>query len=91
LFDSLLSGEFNRRHDVLPFRRSMTPRPIPARHWRSYGTDPLPTGAEALDEPFSAFPSWFLRITCDRRGKDRMVNESHTPWRDRAHPQAHAP
>ena len=22
------------------------------RHWRSYGNDPLPTGAEALDEPF---------------------------------------
>jgi hypothetical protein len=38
----------------------------PARHWSSYGNDPLPTPAEALDEPFSAFPSWFLRITCDR-------------------------
>jgi len=25
---------------------------------------------EALDEPFSAFPSWYLRITCDRCGKD---------------------
>ena len=45
----------------------MTPR----RHWRSYGTDPLPTPAEALEEPFAAFPSWFLRITCDRCGKDR--------------------
>ena len=44
----------------------------PQRHWRSYGTDPLPTGAEALAEPFAAFPSWFLRITCDRCGKDRM-------------------
>ena len=55
----------------------------PRRHWRSYGTDPLPSGAEALDEPFRAFPSWFLRITCDRCGKDRMVNESHAPWRDR--------
>jgi hypothetical protein len=37
-------------------------RPPPARQWRSYGTEPLPTAAEALDEPFSAFPSWFLRI-----------------------------
>ena len=36
----------------------------------------------ALDEPFSAFPSWFLRITCDRCGKDRMVNEVHMPQRD---------
>ena len=43
----------------------MTP---PTRYWRSYGNDPLPTPAEAMDEPFAAFPSWFLRITCDRRG-----------------------
>jgi hypothetical protein len=40
----------------------MTTRPIPQRHWRSYGNDPLPTPAEALAEPFRAFPSWFLRI-----------------------------
>jgi hypothetical protein len=25
-----------------------------------------------------------VRITCDRCGKDRMVNESHAAWRDRA-------
>ena len=49
----------------------------PARHWRSYGNEPLPTGAEALDEPFSAFRSSFMRITCDRCGKVQMVNESH--------------
>jgi hypothetical protein len=47
----------------------MTARQIPARHWRSYGDAPLPTGREALDQPFSAFPSWFMRITCDRCGK----------------------
>jgi hypothetical protein len=62
----------------------MTTRPIQERHWHSYGTEPLPTGREALNEPFSAFPSWFLRITCDRCGKDRMVNESHASWRGRA-------
>jgi hypothetical protein len=56
----------------------MTARPVPKRHWRRYGDDTLPTGAEALDEPFAAFPSWFMRITCDRCGKDRMVNEAHT-------------
>jgi hypothetical protein len=50
---------------------------LPQRHWRSYGTDPLPSGAEALDQPFRAFPSWFMRITCDRCGKDRMLNEAH--------------
>ena len=55
----------------------------PQRHWRSYGTEPLLTGREALDEPFRAFPS-FMRITCDRCGKDRMVNESQVEWRDRA-------
>ena len=55
----------------------MTARPVPKRHWRSYGTDPLPTGREALDEPFRAFPSWFMRITCDRCGKDRMLSETH--------------
>jgi hypothetical protein len=49
----------------------------PRRYWRSYGTDPLPTPAEALAEPFSAFPSWFLRIECDRCGKVQMVNEAH--------------
>ena len=43
----------------------------------------MPTGQETLAEPFRAFPSWFLRITCDRCGKDRMVNETHAPWRDR--------
>ena len=55
----------------------MTARPIPKRHWRSYGDDPLATGRDALDEPLAAFPSWFMRITCDRCGKDRMLNEVH--------------
>jgi hypothetical protein len=32
-------------------RLGMTTRPGPRRHWRSYGTDPLPTGTEALDAP----------------------------------------
>ena len=54
----------------------------PQRHWRSYGTDPLPTPAEAMLEPMRAFPSWFLRITCDRCGKMVMHNESHVRWRN---------
>src|SRR5690349_24604366 len=62
----------------------MTARPIPLRHWRSYGDAPLLTAAEALVEPFSAFPSWFMRIECDRCGKVQMVNESHAKFRDRA-------
>jgi hypothetical protein len=28
-----------------------------------------PSPAEALQQPFAAFPSWFLRIECDRCGK----------------------
>jgi hypothetical protein len=50
---------------------------LPQRHWRSYGTEPLPTPAEALNEMFSAFPSWFLRIECDLCGKVTMINEAH--------------
>jgi hypothetical protein len=63
-------------------------RPPPARHWRSYGDDKLPTGPEAMSEPFSAFPSWFMRIECDRCGKERMVNETHMLRRD-ADPRHH--
>ena len=49
--------------------------------------EPLPSGAEALDEPFRAFPSWFLQIECecDRCGKVPMVNETHAArWRGRS-------
>jgi hypothetical protein len=59
-----------------------TARPVPERHWRSYGDEPLPSGQEALDEPFAAFLSWFMQITCDRCGKDRMLSEIYTPQRD---------
>jgi hypothetical protein len=59
----------------------MTP---PLRHWRSYGDHPLPTPQEAFAEPFAAFPSWFLRIECDRCHKVRMLNEAHaTPGQRR--------
>jgi hypothetical protein len=62
----------------------VTARTPPKRHWRSYGNETLPTGAEALDQPFAAFPAWFLRIACDRCGKVQMVNEAHARWRDRS-------
>jgi hypothetical protein len=64
-------------------------RTVPVRHWRSYGDHPLPSGAQALDEPLRAFPSWFLRIVCDRCGKERMVNE--TTWRRASIPGASRP
>ena len=40
------------------------------------------TGAEAMDEPFAAFPSWLMRIRCDRCGKDRFLVETHFDRRD---------
>ena len=59
----------------------MNGRAIPKRHWRSNGNDPLPTGKQALDEPFAAFPSWFLRVTCERCGQERLFNEAHSAQR----------
>jgi hypothetical protein len=43
-----------------------------------WGKDPAMTVA-AIDrlEPFRASPSWFLRITCDRCGQERMFSETH--------------
>jgi hypothetical protein len=35
----------------------MTHGSTPTRHWRSYGTEPPPTGQEALEEPPDAFPT----------------------------------
>ena len=54
------------------------------RYWRSYGDDPLPTPAEALAAPLSAFPSWFIRMECERCGQERYTNQVHMPaiWKD---------
>jgi hypothetical protein len=30
-------------------------------------------------EPLRAFPSWLLRVECERRGALRMISETHTP------------
>jgi hypothetical protein len=35
-----------------------------------------PTPAEALDMPLAAFPSWFLRVTSNGCGKERMFCET---------------
>jgi hypothetical protein len=51
-------------------------------HAAANGTDLLPAGAETLNEPFRAFPSWFLRLTCDRCGKERMFSETHAAHGD---------
>jgi len=61
-------------------------RAVPLRHWRSYGNDPLPSAAEALNEPMGAFPSWILKVTCDRCGKERMLKEADAPPRQRVMP-----
>jgi hypothetical protein len=60
----------------------VTRRAVPLRHWRTYGNDPLPTGAEVLDAPLRAFPSWFLRIVCERCGKERLLAETLLPQGD---------
>jgi hypothetical protein len=57
-------------------------RPLPRRYWRRHGTGPLPSAAEAMIEPLNAFPSWFLRITCERCGRERMVNQVHAAQSD---------
>ena len=61
-------------------------RPPPERHWRRYGTAPLPPAQEAPQHPFRALPSWFLRIECERCGKVTMLNEAHTGERRRKLP-----
>jgi len=48
----------------------------PERVWRPYGTDLLPSPAEALAQPLRAFPSWFLRFECARCGKVR-ASDAH--------------
>jgi hypothetical protein len=55
----------------------MPAKPVPKRHWRSYGDDPLPTREEALAAPLRAFPSWFLRIECSRCGLEKYMAETH--------------
>ena len=56
------------------------PRPrriVPPRQWRIDSDEPLPTGRQALDQPFSAFPSWLMKVTCDRCGQERIFAEAH--------------
>ena len=48
------------------------------------GDQPLPFGDEALKQPFNAFPSWFLRITCERLRQRSHVNQVHMPQVDLA-------
>src|SRR6476659_1706091 len=55
----------------------MTAQPSPTRHGAATAPTRLPSGAEALDESFRAFPSWFMRITCDGCGQERMFSETH--------------
>ncbi len=46
------------------------------RHWRSYGTEPC-LRARKRWASLGAFPSWFLRIECDRCGKVQLINQAH--------------
>ena len=51
----------------------MTVRPVPPRHWRSYGDDPLPTGREALGQPFTKQAGARLSPGCPPRPPARWV------------------
>jgi hypothetical protein len=68
----LLSSCFGNSRAV---PRAMTGRK-PERYWRNYGDDPLPAGAEAMDEPFAAFPSWLMR------NQMRPLRQGPLPCRD---------
>jgi hypothetical protein len=50
---------------------------VPRRYWHSFGSDLLPSSREALAEPFAAFPSWFLRIECERCQPRTIVIHEH--------------
>ena len=52
---------------------------------------PAAVRREALDEPLRAFPSWFLRIICDRCGKERMIIRDARGARRHADPRHHRP
>jgi hypothetical protein len=41
---------------------------------------------QAMQQPMRAFPSWFLRIECDRCGKVIMLNEAHAATKLRGRP-----
>jgi hypothetical protein len=59
----------SRRLDVSSFLRRPPIRP--AAH----------APADALAEPLAAFPSWFMRVTCERCGHERMFNEVNSARR----------
>jgi hypothetical protein len=53
----------------------------PGSVWPPNSTGPLPSRAEALALPITAFPGWFVCIQCERCGKTRVVvNAGHSPW-----------
>ena len=53
------------------------PERPPGLVWPTFGDYPLPSAEEALQASLRAFPSWFLRIECERCNKVRMLNEAH--------------
>ena len=55
---------------------------VPRRHWSSYGTEPLPSVQQALDQPLRAFPFWFLRVVCDRCGEVLVLHEPEAQCRE---------
>lgn len=50
---------------------------VPMRHWRTYGTEPLPAPLETLGEPLRAFPSSSRCIEWGDQ-EERQHNETKT-------------
>ena len=67
--ERIISGLSQRGHDVRGYSDLLAAR-WKSRRVEVLRPDPLPTPAE----PFGAFPSWFMRDTCYRCGKDRSAN-----------------
>jgi hypothetical protein len=88
---SPLTSQTNHQSEEPPQTRRLERRLSRNRHSAdrlTFKRFPCPTGAEALEGPFSAFPSRFLLVECGRCGKVQLVNQAPA---DPRHPQQDAP
>ena len=71
-----------RAREMGPGARPMTTRPgsQAALAELTAATCCSPARRPWTSSSFSAFPSWFLRIECDRCGRLQMVNQAHMRW-----------
>ena len=71
-----------RTGELGPQTSRVTRTPLPARHWPPTATTTrCRLAPRPWMNPFAAFPSWFLRVTCERCGHERMFSEVHSAQR----------